>query len=106
MTTWSRWPSLDVQRTSRAGICEVGPVDPGAYAARRAAGPVLPRSMRITGRVADWGSWTGMRFPETGEYVFPKGLATVHIDRDRDTGQYWEPNVWLILQSRPGRGPG
>jgi len=31
--------------------------------------------------------------------VFPKGLATVHIDRDRDTGQYWEPNVWLIHRS-------
>jgi hypothetical protein len=23
----------------------------------------------------------------SGEYVFPKGLATVHIDRDRDTGR-------------------
>ena len=24
-----------------------------------------------------------MRFPETGDYVFPKGLATVHIDQDQ-----------------------
>ena len=62
-------------------------------------GPALPYSMRITGSAADWESWTRMRFPETGEYVFPKGLATVHIDRDRDTGQYWEPNVWLIHRS-------
>ena len=62
-------------------------------------GPVLPRSMRITGRVADRESWTRMRFPESGDYVFPKGLATLHIDRDRDTGQYWEPNVWLIHRS-------
>ena len=37
-----------------------------------------------------------MRFPETGDYVFPAGLATVHIDRDTDTGEYWEPNVWII----------
>ena len=29
-----------------------------------------------------------MRFPETGNYVFPAGLATVHIDRDNDTGEY------------------
>jgi hypothetical protein len=36
-------------------------------------GPPLPRSMHITGRVADWESWTRMRFPDTGEYVFPKG---------------------------------
>jgi hypothetical protein len=34
--------------------------------------------------------------PETGDYVFPAGLATVHIDRERDMGEYWEPNIWLI----------
>jgi hypothetical protein len=45
-------------------------------------GPVLPRSLRLTGRVADWESWTRMRFPESGDYVFPAGLAPVHIDRD------------------------
>ena len=32
------------------------------------------------------------------------GLATVHIDRDHDTGEYWEPNVWLIHQTDRG-GP-
>lgn len=34
-------------------------------------GPTLPESLRITGTVADWESWTQMRFPETGDYVFP-----------------------------------
>ena len=52
--------------------------------------------MRISGSVADWESWTKMRFPETGDYVFPEGLAPVHIDRERDVGVYWEPNIWLI----------
>ena len=42
-----------------------------------------------------------MRFPETGDYVFPAGLATVHIDRERDLGEYWEPNIWLIHTPRP-----
>jgi hypothetical protein len=28
--------------------------------------------------------------------VFPAGLSTVHIDRDRDLGEYWEPNIWII----------
>lgn len=37
-----------------------------------------------------------MCFPETGGYVLPAGLVTVHIDRDNDTGEYWEPNVWII----------
>ncbi len=43
-----------------------------------------------------WESWTRLRFPETGDYVFPAGLATVHIDRDNDLGKYWEPNIWII----------
>ena len=59
-------------------------------------GPVIPRSLHITGTVSDWESWTHMQFPETGDYVFPAGLATVHIDRDDDTGEYWEPNIWII----------
>ena len=56
----------------------------------------LPRSLRITGTVAEWESWTQMAFPESGDYVFPEGLATVHINREEDRGSYWEPNVWMV----------
>jgi hypothetical protein len=56
----------------------------------------LPRSLRITGTVAEWESWTGLVFPESGDYVFPEGLATVHVDREADIGSYWEPNVWMV----------
>jgi hypothetical protein len=59
----------------------------------------LPRSLRITGTVADWESWTDLAYPQSGDYVFPEGLATVHIDRTADRGSYWEPNVWLIHPS-------
>jgi GNAT superfamily N-acetyltransferase len=56
----------------------------------------LPNSMRITGTVAEWEAWTGLPFPESGAYVFPHGLAPVAIDREADTGTYFEPNVWMI----------
>jgi hypothetical protein len=59
-------------------------------------GPALPYSMRITGSVADWETWTDMAFPESGRYVFPAGLTTLDIDREGDVGSYWEPNVWLV----------
>ena len=42
----------------------------------------LPRSLRITGAVGEWESWTAMSFPETGDYVFPEGLAPVSVDRE------------------------
>lgn len=55
-----------------------------------------PDSLRITGSVAEWESWTAMAFPDSGEYVFPQCLAPVAIDRDADRGSYWEPNVWML----------
>ena len=56
----------------------------------------LPRSLRITGTVGEWETWTEMAFPESGDYVFPEGLAPVHIDKEQDCGTYWEPNVWMV----------
>ncbi len=52
--------------------------------------------MQITGTVRDWETWTGLPFPESGSYVFPRGLAVLTVDRDADIGSYWEPNVWMI----------
>jgi hypothetical protein len=54
-----------------------------------------PHSLRITGTVGEWEGWVGIEFPESGEYVFPGGLALLEIDRDADEGRYWEPNVWM-----------
>ena len=56
---------------------------------------VAPASMRISGSVADWESWTGLRFLDSGTYVVPGALVPVEIDRDRDEGVYVEPNVWM-----------
>jgi hypothetical protein len=61
----------------------------------------LPESLLITGSVGEWESWTGLVFPETGDYVFPEGLTTVRIDRDQDRGTYWEPNVWMVHPDLP-----
>jgi len=61
----------------------------------------LPHSLRITGTVREWESWTGLAFPESGAYVFPHGLAPVDIDREADIGTYWEPNIWMIYPELP-----
>ncbi|MGH3328159.1 MAG: GNAT family N-acetyltransferase [Streptomycetales bacterium] len=63
----------------------------GARVARR-----MPQSLRITGTVAEWESWTGMALPETASYVFPRGLAPLQVDREADRCTYWEPNVWVV----------
>jgi GNAT superfamily N-acetyltransferase len=55
-----------------------------------------PHSLRITATVDEWEERVGMAFPETGEYVFPGGLATLAVDREQDVARYWEPNVWML----------
>jgi GNAT superfamily N-acetyltransferase len=96
-----RYPTIPIERYARWTRDDGSPFDPWVRVHVRLGariGPAIPQSLRIAGSVADWESWTTMRFPETGDYVFPAGLATVRIDREQDTGEYWEPNVWLIHQ--------
>ena len=66
--------------------------------ARLGAAIVRPcrESMTIRGIVANWESWTGLVFPETGRYVVDGALELVSIDREADTGMYIEPNVWVL----------
>ncbi|MEV7453126.1 hypothetical protein [Streptomyces nigra] len=54
-----------------------------------------PASQTMTGTVAEWEGWTGMAFPESGDYVIPDGLSLLRIDRQTDQGVYQEPNVWM-----------
>jgi len=56
---------------------------------------VAPQAITVTGSVAEWEEWTGMRFPESGEYVVPGALQPVHIDHESDTGHCDDPNVWM-----------
>jgi len=102
-----RYPTIPIERYARWKRPDGSPFDPWIRAHTQLGariGPVIPRSLHITGTVREWESWTDMRLPETGDYVFPAGLAPVHIDRDRDLGEYWEPNIWIIHP--PSTGPG
>jgi hypothetical protein len=56
---------------------------------------VCEASNVVEGTVADWEGWTGMAFPDGGDYVVPGALVPVTIDRERDVGRLAEPNVWM-----------
>ena len=57
---------------------------------------VCHNAMHIPGTVAQWETWTGIQFPDSGEYIVPFALSPVTIDRERDHGLYVEPNVWMV----------
>jgi len=94
----ARYPLVSIERYAQWRRRDGLLFDPWMRVHERLGARVLradPHSLRITGTVAEWEAWTEMGFPESGDYWFPGGLATVRIDRDTDSGSYWEPNVWM-----------
>jgi hypothetical protein len=97
--TWKeRYPLTPIERYAAWAREDGLPFDPWIRLHVRLGAEIVrpdQRSLRITGTVADWEEWTGLPFPESGAYVFPHGLAPLEVDRERDRGEYWEPNVWV-----------
>ncbi|HET9491734.1 MAG TPA: GNAT family N-acetyltransferase [Methylomirabilota bacterium] len=97
-TLKASYPLAPMERYVRWTRSDGAPLDPwirvhwrlGAEIVR-----VVPRTLLIAGRVADWEAWTEMAFPDTGPYVVPGALQPVVIDRERDEGRYEDPNVWM-----------
>jgi GNAT superfamily N-acetyltransferase len=62
---------------------------------------VAPRSMVITGSVAQWRAWTGLPFDASGPVRVPGALVPVHCDVAADLAVYVEPNVWVRHRTTP-----
>lgn len=74
------------------------PWDPWLRLHARVGGSVIglaPNAQTMTGTVAQWEEWTGLELPASGDYIIPKGLAPLHIDKTDDLGTYVEPNIWV-----------
>lgn len=74
------------------------PIDPWLRVHVRVGGKIIKpchRAMEIKGSLQEWESWTGMKFPDSGEYVVNGALIPITIDQAKDKGIYIEPNVWV-----------
>jgi len=94
-----RYPITPIERYATWTDGGGEPFDPWIRVHVRRGGAIVkpvPNSLRITGTVADWEQWTGMRFPDDGSYTFPGGLAPLEVDRRQGRGSYWEPNLWIV----------
>ena len=52
-------------------------------------------AMKISGTITSWEKWTGMKFPQSGQYFIPGALNPMEMDVENDKGVYIEPNVWM-----------
>jgi hypothetical protein len=99
-----RYPLVAIERYAAWRRGDGRLFDPWLRVHERLGADVLrpePRSLGITSSVGEWEAWTGLAFPESGEYVFPGGLAPLAVDRDADRGSYWEPNIWMRHRLAP-----
>jgi GNAT superfamily N-acetyltransferase len=93
-----RYPLIPMAGFARWTRGDGSHFDPWVRTHQRLGATILrpaPRSMVVTGTVAEWQEWTGMAFPGTGRYVVPGALDPVEIDAARDLGRYAETNLWM-----------
>jgi GNAT superfamily N-acetyltransferase len=75
------------------------PFDPWLRVHLRAGADIIKvchRAKTIRGTRAEWERWTGLRLPQSGEYIIPGALNPIEVDIDRDQCTYVEPNVWIV----------
>jgi len=97
-TLKTRYPLTPMSQFARWTRDDGLHIDPWIRTHQRLGARILrpaPRSMVITGTVAEWEAWTGMAFPQTGRYVVPDALDLVRVDREADRGRYAETNLWM-----------
>jgi GNAT superfamily N-acetyltransferase len=98
-TLKSSYPLTPIERYAAWRRDDGQPFDPWIRLHAKLGGRVVraaPRSMTMRGTVADWEDWTGLAFPDSGEYVLPGATSPLRIDRERDDGVYHDQNVWMV----------
>ncbi len=97
-TLKSLYPLTPVERYAQWKRDDGAPFDPWLRVHWRLGAEFLkvaPEATVITGTVPQWEEWSGMSFPESGEYLVSGALQPVTIDRERDVGLYKDPDVWM-----------
>ncbi len=95
-TLKARYPLIAIERYMDWRRADGSHFDPWIRVHERIGGEILapaPESMEMDCPVSDWEEWTGMQFPEDGDYIVPEMLAPLYVRDGR--GRHVEPNVWL-----------
>jgi GNAT superfamily N-acetyltransferase len=95
-TLKERYPLIPIERYITWRRADGSHFDPWLRIHERVGGEILaaaPESMTMEAPVADWQAWTGLAFPDDGDYVVPGMLAPLVVRGP--VGRHVEPNVWV-----------
>lgn len=95
----SQYPLISIDEYITWTTDEGLPFDAWLRVHVRAGGRIIKpchQAMTISGQRADWEQWTGLKFPQTGEYFVPGALNPITMNVEKDEGLYVEPNVWMV----------
>ncbi|HKF86440.1 MAG TPA: hypothetical protein VKB30_11700 [Candidatus Limnocylindrales bacterium] len=98
-TLKERYPLIPIERYAMWVRDDGLPFDPWIRVHVRAGGRIVrasPASMTLRATLADWAAWTGLSFPESGEYLPAGAAAPVAVDVEAGEGVYRDPNVWVV----------
>ena len=95
--TWKeRYPLIPTERYMAWRRPDGSHFDPWLRLHERLGGEIVAPAIDSTSMdapAADWEGWTGMAFPEDGDYVVPGMLDLLRVRGGR--GRHVEPNVWV-----------
>jgi hypothetical protein len=92
------YPLMPIHDYAEWTTSDGSPFDPWLRAHTRLGAKILrcsAESMTIQGTIEEWESWTGLRFPQSAEYIIPGGGSPLAISRESNLGTYYDPNVWV-----------
>lgn len=95
----SRYPLISIDDYIRWTDSQRLPFDAWLRVHARAGARILKpchESMIIRGTRGDWEEWTGLMFPQSGDYYVPGALNPIQVNVEKDEGIYVEPNVWMV----------
>ena len=75
------------------------PFDPWLRVHVRAGARIIKvchTSKRIRGSRTEWENWTGLKFPQSGQFIIDGALNPISLDLEKEEGVYIEPNVWIV----------
>jgi GNAT superfamily N-acetyltransferase len=96
-TRKERYPLIPIERYLSWRRPDGSHFDPWLRLHERVGGRILaaaPNSMTIDAPVSAWEEWTGMEFPEDGDYIVPGMLDPLGVRDGR--GRHAEPNFWVV----------